>query len=255
MVVKIISAYLNANKRLVIPQLGVFIVKEPGVCVVFSELLRRDDGVARGLLMEEGISEMEAAGAIDRFVFEVRHSLQNGAKHPLAGLGYLHQTNNNILFEYDPSTATETIENQETVVDNSIAGAEIERLSEVLKPEIEEVKTTQTCESKPLQESGNAKKSEDHAPSSQLAAILEGSEDDSKEDKASPSQKIDSEDTNHLEGLSYHKPRKTTDAYTYVDNRRGGKKVDKFLIIAIFAAILAVAAIVFGYIIEMGEIL
>ena len=66
----VISQYLESHKRLVVPQLGAFIVKEPGHAVLFSELLKRDDGVLRRLLSERGMNELEAAGEIDRFVFE-----------------------------------------------------------------------------------------------------------------------------------------------------------------------------------------
>ena len=59
-----ISQYLESHKRLVVPQLGTFIVKEPGVSIVFSELLKRDDGTLRRLLIGGGLSELEAAGEI-----------------------------------------------------------------------------------------------------------------------------------------------------------------------------------------------
>ena len=47
MLTDLIAQYLTAHKRLVVPQLGAFIVKEPDHTVLFSELLRRDDGVLR----------------------------------------------------------------------------------------------------------------------------------------------------------------------------------------------------------------
>ena len=72
MLIHTISQYLESHKRLVVPQLGTFIVKEPGVSIVFSELLKRDDGTLRRLLIGGGLSELEAAGEIDRFVFESR---------------------------------------------------------------------------------------------------------------------------------------------------------------------------------------
>ena len=50
-----ISQYLESHKRLVVPQLGTFIVKEPGVSIVFSELLKRDDGTLRRLLIGGGL--------------------------------------------------------------------------------------------------------------------------------------------------------------------------------------------------------
>lgn len=79
--------YLESNKRLLVPQLGVFLVKEPGRSIVFSELMKRDDGVLRGLLCGEGRSEIEAAGMIDRFVFEVRRAVENGTDYRIPGFG------------------------------------------------------------------------------------------------------------------------------------------------------------------------
>ena len=58
--IRTISQYLESHKRLVVPQLGTFIVKEPGVSIVFSELLKRDDGTLRRLLIDGGLSELEA---------------------------------------------------------------------------------------------------------------------------------------------------------------------------------------------------
>lgn len=49
-----------------------------------------------------------------------------------------------------------------------------------------------------------------------------------------------------LKGLRYGRPPKNTDAYTYVSPTER-RRVDRFLIVAIVAALLAVAAIAFGY--------
>ncbi|MDE5624369.1 MAG: hypothetical protein K2I62_07160, partial [Alistipes sp.] len=70
MLIPVIAQYLRSHRRLSIPQMGAFIVKEPGRSVLFSELLKRDDGVLRSLLVAGGVSELEAGGEIDRFVFE-----------------------------------------------------------------------------------------------------------------------------------------------------------------------------------------
>ena len=48
MLIHTLIQYLESHRRLVVPQLGTFIVKEPGRSVVFSELLKRDDGVLGG---------------------------------------------------------------------------------------------------------------------------------------------------------------------------------------------------------------
>ena len=68
MIVELISKYLESNKRLVVPNLGAFIVKEAGRVVLFSNLIKGDDGVLRSLLVEAGVSELETAAALDRRV-------------------------------------------------------------------------------------------------------------------------------------------------------------------------------------------
>ncbi len=92
MIVEIIYNYLQTNKRLVVPNLGAFIVKQSAEGerkVLFSNLVKSDDGVLRALLIEKGVNELEAAGVIDRFVFEVNHRLDNGGVCALEGFGAL----------------------------------------------------------------------------------------------------------------------------------------------------------------------
>lgn len=106
MLIRTVSQYLESHKRLVIPQLGTFIVKEPGVSIVFSELLKRDDGMLRGLLLAEGMGELEAAGEIDRFVFEVRHAVEHGLEFRLDGFGVMKPgPNGTIAFAFEPRLA------------------------------------------------------------------------------------------------------------------------------------------------------
>ena len=86
MLVGIINEYLKSNRRLVIPSFGAFVVKGGGD-IIFSELLKSDDGVLRALLMGQGMSEIETAAAIDRLIFEVRHDLQESGRCFVANLG------------------------------------------------------------------------------------------------------------------------------------------------------------------------
>lgn len=103
MIEVVISKYLESHKRLVIPQLGAFLVKKPEGHVYFSELMRRDDGVLRQLLSEAGLSELEIGGEIDRLVFEVRHCVELGGEYPLKGLGVFRgEENGAVAFEYKP---------------------------------------------------------------------------------------------------------------------------------------------------------
>ena len=99
----LIAEFLRTHKRLVVPQLGAFIVKAPGGEILFSELFKRDDGVLRGLLTAAGASEIEAAGAIDRLIFDLRHAVQHGGVYLVAGLGtFSAGANGTLAFAYDP---------------------------------------------------------------------------------------------------------------------------------------------------------
>ena len=98
MLIRTISQYLESHKRLVVPQLGTFIVKEPGVSIVFSELLKRDDGTLRRLLIDGGLSELEAAG--------VRHAVEHGAEFRLDGFGVMRPgPNGTIAFAFESRRA------------------------------------------------------------------------------------------------------------------------------------------------------
>lgn len=95
----IIAGYLKHNKRLVVPRFGAFIVKQPSGEIVFSELMRNDDGVLRSLLVAYGCNELSANGMIDRFAFEVRHKISQGQTFVIADFGTFSEgENNTILF-------------------------------------------------------------------------------------------------------------------------------------------------------------
>ncbi len=101
LIANILTEYLKHNKRIVVPNLGVFIVKLPDNVIRFSELMRNDDGTLRSLLMASGMSEIEASGKIDRFVFEVRHAIKQGGEFGIKGLGIFSSgENNTIVFKH-----------------------------------------------------------------------------------------------------------------------------------------------------------
>ena len=87
-VIEVISDYLRSNRRLVVPNLGAFMVKESGERL-FSDLLRDDDGVLTSLLRAKGLNELEVAVSVDRFLFEVRHNLEQYGYYRLGELGTL----------------------------------------------------------------------------------------------------------------------------------------------------------------------
>lgn len=87
-IIAIISQYLHANRRLVVPTFGMFVVKESGG-VLFSDLIKTDDGVLRSLLAEQGLGALAAAGAIDHFIFDARYALDEEGHFDMGALGTL----------------------------------------------------------------------------------------------------------------------------------------------------------------------
>lgn len=75
--------------------------KEDGQ-IIFSELLKKDDGVLRGLLVANGMREIEAAGKIDRFIFEIRHALMQSGVCPVADLGTFYRSEDGVI-TFDPT--------------------------------------------------------------------------------------------------------------------------------------------------------
>lgn len=213
---RIVKQYLGTHRRLVVPQLGAFIRRQQDGEVVFSELLRRDDGVLRGLLVAgRGMSDLEAAGAVDRFVFEVRLAIQQGRSYPLPGVGCFEADDNGrLVFRCTPDS--------EPVAD----GAEVLRKPDGMRNVAEHPEPVPRRTADPAV--GNQRR-QDEPP------------------RISVSPKCRPEP--YVKGLQYGKPLRTTDAYTYV-NSRPPRRLDKFMMLAIAAALVAVAAILYGYLRE-----
>ncbi len=101
-VIEVIAEHLRSNRRLVVPAFGAFVVKETGERL-FSDLLNTDDGVLASLLRAKGLSEMEAAVSIDRFIFEVRHELEQYGYCRLGEVGTLRiEPSTKVLRLYPP---------------------------------------------------------------------------------------------------------------------------------------------------------
>ena len=184
MLIHTLIQYLESHRRLVVPQLGTFIVKEPGRSVVFSELLKRDDGVLHA----------DFGGEVERVL-----SMEHGSEYRLEGFGVMKPgPNATIAFVYEPQPASES------PAQEPAAGKR-----QPLQPEkvAEAVKTAFT------------------------------------EPRVSTSAKMNPDPS--VRGLRYGKPPKNTDAYRYVD-RVPRRRADRFIWIAVIAALLAVAAIAFG---------
>lgn len=222
MICEYITRYLLLNKRLVVPNLGAFVVNPSNGDLIFVELLKQDDGVLMRQLMADGLSAVDAMNMIDRFVFEIRHKVESGGTVTLNGIGRMSLAEDGLYrFEYDPE-----------------AGREIAVLVSEPEPEVAAPETSVQPEPEAVPE-----------PIAEIPAeepVVEQKEPEMPIDmpKFEPSSM---EPNAYVKGLRYGKPqRPSKDDIRYVGHSTS-RGVDKFVIVAIVAALLAVGAIVYGW--------
>lgn len=262
MLIEAISKYLLANKRLVVPNLGAFIVKVPGEKILFSNLVKSDDGILRHLLTEEGISELEAAGLIDRFVFEVNYRLQNGGACDIKGFGRMVAgANGSISFEYNPAAMGDNLEGEmamrKKVVESAAEDSAVEQSAAT------EANTATATEPaiKPTTEPAAEVKSEEKSIAAECkrseSAAVESPEQPSTSEPQlrrvpvrriygeTPSERSRSSQPNYTKGLRYGKGNKVVTGRESATARRSNKG-DIIIKIAILAAVIAILALAYG---------
>lgn len=237
MIIKIISKYLESNKRLIVPNLGAFIVKQAENKILFSNLMKNDDGVLRALLVEHGVSELEAAGTIDRFVFEVNFRLERDGVCGLDGFGALKRGANGVIaFITNPAAQGEVLDGglQEHLAERqNVAPVQqvVEKPAQSDKPQPEE----------PIEEDEEVVFEvvpKTPAPEQPSAGVQPPKENLSTSAKARPA--------SYVKGLQYGKGGKIITGREYTTRHRSVKG-DIFIKIAIAVAVLAILAILYGF--------
>lgn len=245
MLIRIIEQYLETHKRLVVPQLGAFLVKEEPRTVVFSELLRRDDGVLQGLLVAEGMSELAARGEIDRLVYEVRHAVEQGERYYLSSFGEFYAgRQGTILFEYHPRLSVVP----EAPVDI------IPDLIEKVRPESRHVepKRADVVEARPIEPKRvDVVAARPIEPKQSVWAEVEDDEPTVEDEEIVEEEVVQVSEEELLDEVEEPKaptvrPKTRPASAKRRPAPRGQQKPDRFLWVAIAAAVIALLAIGFG---------
>jgi len=246
MIVKLVSKYLTEHKRLVIPNLGTFIVKVPGQTVLFSNLIKTDDGVLRSLLTQNGISEIEAAAAMDRFVFEAQYRLQNNGKCRLSGFGELRSgANGTITFIYEPTAvnASPVPENAATAAHGDTATEEARKTA----PSSTATVPTTAEDADSGRRTADDASDQEQVPSSPAAKRSNAAERAKTLYGGKPAASYsDVRNADYIKGLRYGKGRRRVPAGKEYGAPTSRRISDSIMIIAIIAALLAIAALAYG---------
>lgn len=104
----LVAQYIAKNTRLIIPEIGTLLRRKESGEIVFMEMLKKSDGglvalVAGGL----GISEEEAAKAVEQYVSTIKSQLATNKKFILDGVGVLLAgVNGGVEFIFNPQSHT-----------------------------------------------------------------------------------------------------------------------------------------------------
>lgn len=241
MIVEIIAKYLSSAKRLVVPNLGTFIVKVPAQTILFSNLMKNDDGVLRGLLKNEGISELDAAALVDRFVFEVNYRLENSGVCALDGFGVLRSgANGTVTFTFDISAKGDVLDGD---ADERMA-AHVAEIASAVEPIVEpkpEVKPVQEVE-QPQAEDEDIISVVPRVEHVQVEPKVKPREEEREERRKASRRR---EQNDYVKGLRYGKGRKVVTGREGATSRKSSKG-SVIITIAMIAALIAVLALAYG---------
>lgn len=235
-IVRIIAQYLDTHKRLVIPGLGMFLVKEEPRKVVFTELMSRDDGVLQALLVEQGMTALAAAGELNRFVFEVRHAIESGREFEMQGFGVLRPAGNGTMrFDHRPLTTVLPDVALEIEPEQVQKVRHVERVEEPRRP-IQPAQPAEEPAEEPKEEAADEEVEEEIQTEADPDEPIEDNDEPNETDDSDPFMEEDDED-------ELPQPRRVRRVARPTQQK---PKVDRFLLVAIVAALLALLAIGYG---------
>lgn len=255
---------LNESRRLVIPELGVFVAREDGR-IMFSELMRGDDGVFRSAVASaRDIGEAEAGRIIERFVADIRHSLEHGMSYRLEGMGLLSRDERGLVV-FRSRAEIEQQRAAEHPVREGLAKILAESAREDVKEDAKEVQKDVQKESahEPVQPSEAVSAEPEHPEHEPVSEPEPKEEPESKyepEPKEVPAvnpapESVEAAATDRVAEREPETERAESEGPNREPVRRrrpksGSGGVDMFLIVGIVIAIVAIAAIIYGLLVS-----
>lgn len=222
----LVAQYIAKNTRLIIPEIGTLLRRKESGEIVFMEMLKKSDGglvalVAGGL----GLSEEEAAKAVEQYVGTIKSQLATNKKFILDGVGVLLAgVNGGVEFIFNPQSHTiDAVEEpkSKTVAEEPQVVAAKEPVVAEPAPEVVAV------EKKPAQ----------------VAPKVIATEEPKK--KAAKIDALYGEDSEQAE-----QPKKATPAkpQTSAKPQPKRKKLDPITILAIVSGLIAIGTLIWGMI-------
>lgn len=277
MINTIIKEYLTDHKRLVIPSFGAFVRKEGEGIVVFMEFLKKDDGVLAGLVaarMSAGMNE--ALDAIDRYVVSVKAAIERSGGFVIPGVGTLCVNGDGFYaLEYKTYAAPVPSAVRTPKPEAAVAPQPVREASAAKEPAVrpavpqEELPGTKPGAAQApavtpsaAEKAAERVRSQGGAPRPEVGVqtpVAAGADapgpkhegrgrlDAIIDSQNSQSAAKPSDGRREVKGLKY-----AGDGVKPVGRSRSGRKVDKVMIVAVLAALVAIAAMVYGVMSDPG---
>lgn len=234
MLESIITDYLQYRRRLIVPTLGAFLKKEDGT-VVFAPFLNKDDGVFVGLVAQSyGASPAEAGEMVGRYADNLLATLDASGGYLIAGLGTLKRDANGILF-LDTADSAPQRAAREPVVEQVVAG-------ETILPEPEPV-----FEPEPTPVPFSVPENRIMADTLDTPLTLNDLIRERQERQAPPPPTIHQRAVDRADAPKPVRKASPSPRVSSPNPVQPQKRGDLVLILAVVAAILALAALIYGY--------
>ena len=240
MINEIIVNYLVSNKRLVIPTFGAFLKKENNT-ITFVELLKKDDEVLNSLVSKSmGVSHESAESIINDFIKSIKEEIEKNGTYLVGTIGALVVGANGVYGlvpagsgQIEPKVVVKPSVVAQNIENNSAVGAEKEP---DLKPETPKVAPAVTPA---------VTAEETQLPPQVSQAQVKPIVKPIAKPISTPINKTTIKSPVKRGVYSQSETKEPSEQYTL--QKRGTKKqMDIFMIIAIIAAILALALLVYG---------
>jgi nucleoid DNA-binding protein len=228
MVGKVIHEYLDGgHKKVTVPGFGTFMRKPSGE-IIFVDLIQKDDGVLRELVEDYGnYGEVEAMALIDRFIFEVKHSIERTGSAQIDDFGTMFLDEKG-LYQFDYSPAPKIVKEtgvQESLFDDEVAG--LPRGKKV-SPDIERP-MPQMAESRPI------------VPQRPVGQPRSASQSHTRQPRPAVREiATNPRPVASQRPVPHHRPRPQRPTQSKTSG------MDKWILIALVAAVIALAIIIYG---------
>lgn len=231
----IIAKYINSETRLIIPEVGTLLRRKESGEVVFTEMLRKNDGVLVNLVVNGlDVSPSKAGEIVGGYVEVIKQELAIRKKFILDGVGVLlRRADGGIDFSFNPFAQSIPEPTEED--DNIVPLEEAPRPTVQPRPAVHPrpiVDVKPAVEAKPVEEAKPAVEAKPAAAPQPRPAVVAPKPTPKPTPKPAPVEEEEEEAPRGLRLRAHH----------------AAKKIDGITILALVAVVLALMALVWGMI-------